>query len=56
MILFLTGSYFLNWVKIFKLGLFVSKGKGESGTNNLSEVWSSNPGECKIIKKTGGGG
>ena len=33
MILFLTSSYFSNWVEIFKPGLFVTK--GESGTNNL---------------------
>ena len=33
MILFLTSSYFSNWVEIFKPGLLVRK--GESGTNNL---------------------
>ena len=36
MILFLTGSHFSNWVK-----LYVSKGKGESGANNLldQQIW-----------------
>ena len=32
MILFCSGSYFSNWVEIFK-----PEGKGESGTNNLLE-------------------
>ena len=32
MILFCTGSYFSNWVEMFK-----PEGKGESGTNNLLE-------------------
>ena len=32
MILFCTGSYFSNWVEIFK-----PEGKGESGTDNLLE-------------------
>ena len=40
MILFWTGSYFLNWVEILNQ-VNVSEGKGESGTNNLLEqqIW-----------------
>ena len=71
MILFLTGSYFSNWVNMCQRGR-VSLGpitylinkyeqicndclRGKVEMKMDSEVWSSNPGEFKIVKKKLGG-